>query len=835
MRGSLRFTRPAALLVAVLAAALSARASGTITTTGATIDSGNAPAKGAVAVDPDATAIPAPSLPSVTPLGSIGSISGTLPAFVAAGGAVPFVSTVPTQVLPGGTYTYSTFNVPQGSTLTYTGAVTIQTAGDVQIDGLVTTGTPGASITFVCGNNFRIISHAGAFTSGVSTTGLGSPILVDASNTITTSSADGSNSQVDATSGAVTLLAHTTNVVLGLSNTSVRARSAGNTLVQSAGSVTVPNAGTVRADVGDVTVQAYSGNVILGGSALTAGNNLLVEATNAFTAGAGSAATGNSAVTVNAFGGSVLVSGGSAVTQTGGTGDLTVRAGTTLIVSGAGTVQVTGTGDLSMTAFGGGLSVEQPGATTGVTVQNNSQKDVTLRASGDVVIAGTSKVQAVGGNVTFGSTGGAISLLGDAAITAALAIDARGETSFMSHPDVVLSPSLLPSLTAQSLLLRGGAQGIALETDAVTSISGPLHLIAGGDVTVGADLTANGLLTVQSTQGDVIVSGRTLLTGPAGVKSGDVLIESYAGVTGTIDATNATIRSGDDAAVSGDVSLLVHGGAFAPTAGSIVPREVKVKLNRRDATKSRLTANGVLDTGPDAIDLTGTATLIVGNLSFPMTLAADAKGRPTFRGGGVSLKLTPSQAGTSKTNFNLGVTGDFRGFLDSRGTGAMTLRFQHGTLDAQGTVRVRNTKFVRGQRRAALVEPGLYLLSAHAELKDGGKDKVDLLFGFAHDGSNPGAASDVTITLGDSFSVTVPKVSFKYSNVGFASGGYSDDGIVRITVDWRRETVRLRASKQTLGALPPGLAVPIRATVTIGADARAVDFRVAHRGNKLSY
>jgi len=351
MRAFLGLWASAALAAALVVASPSANAGGTITTAGSAIDSGTAPVKGTVTVDPNAPLSLAPALPSVGSLGSIGTISGSIPAFVAAGGAGPFVATPPTQTLPGGVYSFSTFNVPQGTTLTYTGAVTIQTAGDVQIDGLVTTTAAGAGITFVCGGNFRIISHAGAITTGVSTTGLTSPISVDANGTISAITADTSSSWIDAASGPVTLMTHSAGSLMAISSIAVRARSAGNTIVQSSAGLAMPAGTTIRADLGDVTVQSYNGPVLGQAATLTAGNNLLVEASALVNLNSGSQASGTNTVTITAFGGSVAIAGSTFVSQTGGTGDITVRASNAVSLAGSSSIQVLGTGNITVTAF----------------------------------------------------------------------------------------------------------------------------------------------------------------------------------------------------------------------------------------------------------------------------------------------------------------------------------------------------------------------------------------------------------------------------------------------------------------------------------------------------
>src|SRR6185295_14107013 len=128
MRGSIATTTMFLLLLAG-----GARANGTIDTTSAAFSPGTAPTAGVVTIDPCVTGGNAPSIPPLGTLGSIGAMTGSLPAFPGGGSGGGAFHATSDQTLAGGSFDFATYVVDAGVTVTYSGAVTIRTTGDVSI------------------------------------------------------------------------------------------------------------------------------------------------------------------------------------------------------------------------------------------------------------------------------------------------------------------------------------------------------------------------------------------------------------------------------------------------------------------------------------------------------------------------------------------------------------------------------------------------------------------------------------------------------------------------------------------------------------------------------
>jgi hypothetical protein len=668
----------------------------------------------------------------------------------------------------------------------------------------------------------------------VATTGPQSPIALDVNGNITTSTTDGSIGWVDATAGSVSVTSHTTSGVLTLGSVAVRSRAAGNVSVFSTNALGIVFS-TLRADAGDVLAQSHGADVLMQSATLLAGNNLAVDAVRGIDAAIASSISALNTLAMTAFGGDVKVSGGGLVSQTGGVGDVSLRASGNVRLSGASTVENRGTGELALTAFGGNVTVEPAGTLLASVVRNYGSRDTKLSASGDVIVAAASDVRSDGGGVALRSTGGTISLLGDATLAAPLgAVDLRASSSIAAAPDGAVVPGFLPALDGASVLVSAGSGGISLVADPITSRSGAFTALADGNVRVGSQVTAFGALTVQSISQSVDVSQQTLVTGTVGGKSGDVMIETFAGSQTGIDATNATVRSGDHPSASGDVTLRIHAPGAAASNGAFVPARAKIRAKQGDPVHTLLKVNGVLDTGAASVDLTGASHLTVGDLEFDVQLAADSRGRPSHRDAGVTLRLTPSKAKSSRVAFSLKVVGDVRGFLDASQDGTVGLRLTRGGLDATGTIRLVSGAFTGGTRPGARIAPLLHVAKAHATVKAGAKDSLDLVLGFATAGPAPSSAPDVTVSFG-SFSVTLPASAFTSLGGGRFEAKDTDKGVQSLVVDYAAETVTLRARKAELGDVAAGLTVPVACGLTLGADARTVTIRVAHRGAALLY
>jgi hypothetical protein len=806
-------------------------ATGTIDMTGATVEAGSAPTPGVVTIDPSAPTVDPPDLPSNDALGSLGAMPGSLPAFPGGGtGALgPITFGVVPNNLAGGTYQYSSYMVTPGATVTYGGPVTIMTTGDVTIDGgLVTTTAAASPITFICGGNFRITSHTGLFATGISTTGANSPVSVDVAGTLSTTSADGSGSLITA-QGPVTMLSHSATSLLALQNIVVVSAIGGDAVVQSAQGVSLISS-SVQATNGSATAQAFGGPVVMTTGSVLATNNALVEAAGPVLMTTSSLATGTNSARVTAYGGSFTMSGSSAVGQSGGTGDVVVRARDDISVA-VSSVSCQGTGNVSLTAFGGSASVEETGATTASVIRASFVGDTSISASGDVLVAGASDIRSDQGAVSLRSVTGNVSLLGDAELAApGGAVDVRASKRFAADQDGAAFPGVYPSIDAQSLLVGAGVQGITLVCDPVTTQDGGLALYAVGDVDVASNLTANGPLAILSTAGDVQIVGRTITTGSEGDRSGDIHVASFGGSDATIDVSTSTVRSGDHATASGNVAIQIHAPAVPSSIdGAIIPAKITVKPIK-GSTDQRLTASGVMDFGGDPAPLLGVAELDVGGLSFNFVLGTDSRGRGVHKTDDLTLKISPSKLGSSRGTFSLSAVGDFSGVLDEEGSGDIAIRFERGSLDVRGSATVTGGKFTLGKQRATLMEPGFRIASAHAVVKDGANDKLDVTLGVGGTEDAPSEVPDVTIAFGATYSVTVPASSFTQTSAGVLTARVPGDGVKILVLDFAEETVTFKARKVELGDFGTDPTVAVTCTLTLGADTRTYTFRIPRPG-----
>ena len=809
-------------------------ATGTIDTTGATVAAGTAPDQGTVTIDPSAVQIDPPALPANASLGSLGSMPGSIPPFAGGPGGAAIVIGAVGATLPGGTYNCSTYTVTQGGIVTYGGPVTIVSTGDVRIDGgLIQTTAAGAGVSIVCGGNLQIVSRTGLFTTGISTTGAASPVSVDVAGTITATSADGSGSWISALTGPVNVFTHSTASLLSLQNITVISGSGGDATVQSSQALALLSS-FVQANGGSAVAQAFGGGVLMQTGAVLGTNNALVEGAGPVSISTVSTVAGMNLVGVTAYAGDVSVSG-SNVTQSGGTGDLTLRASDNLSVGAASLVRNTGTGVVTLTAFGGTAKVEDTNSTTASTVRSFTSGDTSVLASGDVVIGGAALVRSDQGAVRVRSTGGAVSLLGDSVLQAPNgAVDVRAGVKFLANQDAAL-PGNYPAIDGVSLLVGTGSGDISMACDPLTTQDGPIELLSSGTVDVASDLTANGPLSIVSTEGDVSIVGRTLLTGPDGARTGDLTISCFGGSGATIDVSTSSIRSGDHATASGDVKIEVHAPAAPPAVdGTIVPARIQVKSQKGSDAK-RLVASGVIDFGGNPVGLLGVAQLTVGDLPFNFVLGTDKRGRGIYTSDAMTLRITPSKLGTSRGTFNLTVIGDFSGFLDQDGSGDVAIQFERGLFRARGTAELIGGKFALGAVRGTLVEPGFRVAQAHGVVKEGANDKLDLVLGVGGTEASPSAAPEVTVAFGDTFSVTLPSAAFTETRPGQFTARDPAQGVKALVLDFAKETVTFKGRKIELGDVGDETTLPLTCTLTLGTDTRTFTFRMAHRGSALIY
>jgi len=353
--------------------------------------------------------------------------------------------------------------------------------------------------------------------------------------------------------------------------------------------------------------------------------------------------------------------------------------------------------------------------------------------------------------------------------------------------------------------------------------------LSGDTAVVGANLAADG-------RGAAFVFTRTgtTWTQRANVGPDDADVDEFG---------NAVAVSGNTVAAGAELSNAARGAAYVFTLSEVVDpppppppapvgyclaTKVKARVDTRHPAKSTLTVSGTLDTGSAAPDFSGAATFDVGGFHLDVP-AFVARGRSlTYSAGGVELTITPAKNGSSRARFSAKAVGDLAGKVEF--DGPLRFRFANSTHDLGGTAIL-----IAGSLRSrAVTNPNLSVLAAAATIKGGAGDTLRLTLGFATDGAAPGAAEDLTIGFGGTFtSSLLPAASFVRKGDAWVHTGKAP-GITRATVDYARGTITIVGSGLDLGAFAAG-GNAVTVTVTRGGDTRSVDVRMALAGAKLSY
>jgi len=263
-----------------------------------------------------------------------------------------------------------------------------------------------------------------------------------------------------------------------------------------------------------------------------------------------------------------------------------------------------------------------------------------------------------------------------------------------------------------------------------------------------------------------------------------------------------------------------------------LPRSVKLSINAKTKSKSRLVASGYFDTGLGPVDLTLPATLTVGGLTFAIPrLAKQTSGAFHFRVPGVDFTITPPKFGSSRAKFRLSVVGDFTGAVDP--DGPLTLRFADGLVDGSGTVALSKGVYAIGRRRGSLTAPSIYFLASRTALVGGGKDSLFLRCGLGSVGATPATAPDVTVAFGPKFKTTILGPRFAPKSGDRFVFADKKGGVTSMILDYKAETLTLDAKNVDLGTFGAG---PQPVLVTVGAGGtHAALVRMVHQGKGLRY
>lgn len=270
-----------------------------------------------------------------------------------------------------------------------------------------------------------------------------------------------------------------------------------------------------------------------------------------------------------------------------------------------------------------------------------------------------------------------------------------------------------------------------------------------------------------------------------------------------------------------------------PLGAYLLPKSVVHKKNATTPEKSVFKAAGDFDTGPGEVDLAAPATLTVGLVEFPLPAPTVSKSGRSFRFAtdGLTFRVDTNRGGSSRAKFRLTYTGELGESVPT--DGAVQLRFVNDDVDGTGEVLLEDGRFRLGKRPDTLSRPDLFVERAKAVVRGDGNDSFSIVLGLPSAGGAPTVAPDVSLQIGDEFDVTVPAQVFFRKKDSWTFKG-DDEGIRRVTVDYRRERVTVVGKRLDLGTVPDGRG-PLTILVRVGPDERGVAVRVVRGKGRVRY
>jgi filamentous hemagglutinin len=493
------------------------------------------------------------------------------------------------------------------------GNYTVSSAGDITAPGAV---SAGQNVTLTAAGDLSATSVAANGSANLT-----------AGGSMSLGSLSAHDLDIEAKNGNLTLgstltAPGTIKALAGQVLTVNGAVNGGSTVALTGGNNATVN-GPVSA-VGDVTVVAQTGNVLLGGAvqtngalAVTAGQDVTLDGTvqaqgpvsvaaqSGSLTGTGDiasqgavnlSAAQNLALSGNLASGNTLNATAGADASLGGTvsapGAATLSAGRDLTVTGAvqGGSATTLTAGRNVTTSGSVTSVGDlaiAGQTGNVALGSNVQSDgaLTVKASQNVALSGTAQAQGPvsvtaqsgsltgNGNVSSSgavalSAGQAMQLAGNVAAGTSLNASAGSDATFggtMSAPGAI-NVSAAQDLTVTDAVQGGSTTTLTAGRNATTS--GPVTSVGNlaitaqsGSATLDKNVQSNAALTVKGGQ-NVTLDGTAQAQGPASITA------QSGSLTGKGDVTSAgavALAAGQDMKLTGDVGA---GSTLNATAGN---------------------------------------------------------------------------------------------------------------------------------------------------------------------------------------------------------------------------------------------------------------------------
>jgi|GEM_PF-3809658 len=576
------------------------------------------------------------------------------------------------------------------------GDVTVQTAGNLVVNTVDATRTPG---TF---GSVSLTSSGGSVTATGPVVAAGLLSVSGNTGVSLTSATAGASTVLTSVNGAVqvanlnsvgAVTARGRSVTIGSNGAltfSDLDATAGNVAVQTAGNLAV---NTVDA-TGSITLTSTGGALQTNGS--LNGNGIALSSAAGIQIAAPLSTAGALSLTSTggSVGGSGPVTAGGNLTVSGNTGIALAAAtsgGTTTLSAANGTVGVTNLNSPgAVTATGRGIDIGSSGALSFANAQATAG-DLRIVTAGNLALAQANAT----GAATLASTGGSLAATGP--VTAGGTVSAAGQTG-----------------VTFATLTSGGTTALSAPAGAVvvTALTSP------GAVTVTArsvDLRSTGALTVSNAQATA---------GNIALQTGQALTVGTASATGT-----ATLTAGGDLRNTGLVSAagLTMSGANVTASGEL-RSSAALSLNAQQLlTIGSLAAGTTISTVSGDIAIGSTARLGSRGLTKSLTISTQSSSRPMYIGG-------TGQSG----EFSLDRTEATRLFADEQI--AFVQRSGEGSQGTFGEVRIGELAMAFG--------------GDSANIGSGGRLKVDA---FGRVEVN-GAVTLTTVSATDRFSIDPTRI-----------------------------------------------------------------------------
>lgn len=573
----------------------------------------------------------------------------------------------------GGTTTINTgtLTLSNGAAIPNSSAVTIASAGTLQLNGVNASigSLAGAGAVNLSSNSLTAGADNGDATFSGSITGSGGSISKTGTGTWTLSGSNSFTGNSSISSGTLKLMggsaiADSVNfnitgsgkLEIGESETifGVSTGSSGGIILDSGATLTLANAGSVQSIVSGAGSLAKSGS-----GALT------LSGTNTYTG----ATTVNAGLLI-AQGGSALSDSARTTVASGATLDLTNASETVGSIAGAGTIQLGATtlttgGDDSSSVFSGTFA-----SGTGRLVKTGA---------GALTLSGTNSYT---GTTTVSS--GTLDLRGGNAIADASAVTvATGATLAITQSETI------GSLTGSGNVTIAAGQTLSIGNNTTSTAFSGAFTGAGGLQKIGASiltLSGTGGFTgpTQIADGELDLASSTILSSSARLTVDAILAVSADATVGSLDGGSSALisfGSGRTLTVGGDGTSTSFGGRFT-NAGSLV----KVGAGTLTLTSTLSTYSGTTTVSAGKLLVDGTTASSVTTVASGGTLGGHGTvGSVTVQSGGT---LAPGNSPGILNTGNITLAAGSTTQIELNGT---TLGTQYDQLNVTGTVALNGT------------------------------------------------------------------------------------------------------------------------------------------------